>query len=103
MSKITLEDVLDFIGNESSYNIRGLIASELEDAGYEFECDACSDRDIYGCDTCTPEKDVELAARIELLQQIIGRGNQFGLEDMLDELRREGESVGVYLNQGVVA
>lgn len=37
------------------------------------------------------------------IQYLINRANQFGLEDMLDELRREGESVGVYLNQGVVA
>jgi hypothetical protein len=103
MSKITLEDVLEFIRNEATHRDLDPIADALENEGHSFECETCSDRDIYGCNTCTPEKDVEFAARIELLQQIIGRGNQFGLEDMLDELRREGESVGVYLNQGVVA
>ena len=103
MSKITLEDVLDFIATKSSHMDRRLIAEELEDNGYEFECESCFDRDIHGCDTCTPEREVKLEAEIELLRKIINRGNQFGLDDMIDELRREGESVGVYLNQGVMS
>lgn len=97
MSKITLEDVLDFISSTATKTDMGEIESALDDANHIFfnsqdnECD------------CTPESEVEAEAKRELLQQIIGRGNQFGLEDMLDELRREGESVGVYLNQGVAA
>lgn len=94
MSKITLEDVLEFISNASISDMDE-IESALDDANHVFfnsqddECD------------CTPESEIEAEAKRQVLQHIIGRGNQFGLEDMLDELRREGESVGVYLNQGV--
>lgn len=33
----------------------------------------------------------------ELIRELIERANQFGLDDMLDELKREGERVGAYL------
>ena len=34
---------------------------------------------------------------------LIERANQFGIADMLDELKREGERVGVFLKVGVSA
>lgn len=37
------------------------------------------------------------------IQYLINRANQFGLDDMLDELKREGQSVGAYLDIGAKA
>lgn len=37
------------------------------------------------------------------IQYLINRANQFGLDDMLDELKREGHSVGAYLDTGAKA
>lgn len=31
------------------------------------------------------------------IQYLVNRANQFGLDDMLDELKREGQSIGAYL------
>lgn len=99
MSSITLEDVLEFVVTASVEQMEE-IETALDDANHVFYCSECDDRQHSDCDS--PEE-VSTLAKKELLQQIIRAGNQFGLDDMLNELRREGESHGVYLNQGVVA
>ena len=34
----------------------------------------------------------------EFIRHLINRANQFGLQDLLDELKYEGDRVGAYLN-----
>lgn len=94
----TLEDVLAFIATASSSDLSD-IADEIQENGYEFDC--------YECEThvCEEFEDVykeELQqARDDFIRELVRRANQFGLDDMLDELRREGQCVGAYLKAEV--
>ena len=89
---ITIEDVSDFIWTAHAHHLNR-IADELVDSGYEFECSECKDHE---CPAHDSTEDVDLAKK-ELIRELIERANQFGLNDMLDELKREGERVGAYL------
>lgn len=92
---ITIEDVCDFIWTAHNNHLNR-IADELVDSGYEFECVECEEHE---CTVHDSTEDVDLAKK-ELIRELIERANQFGLDDMLDELKREGERVGVYLRIG---
>lgn len=93
---ITLDDVNDFIWTANSNDLNR-IADELVDNGYEFECLEC---ETHECEEHDSTEDIELA-KSEFIQGLIERANQFGLNDMLDEIKREGERVGVFLKAEV--
>lgn len=93
---ITIEDVIDFI-QEAKWCRLDEIADALGDAGFEFTCDEC---ETHECGVHDSAEDVDLAKK-ELIRELIERANQFGLDDMLDELKREGERIGAYLKAGV--
>lgn len=93
---ITLGDVNDFIFTAHTSDLNR-IADELVDNGYEFECPECEDHE---CPEHDSTEDIELA-KSELIQGLIERANQFGLNDMLDDLKREGERIGVFLKAEV--
>lgn len=93
---ITFEDVSSFIA-AARPSVLQKIADELESEGFEFECLEC---ETHECEEHDSTEDVDLAKK-ELIRELIERANQFGLDDMLDELKREGERIGVYLKAGV--
>ena len=95
---ITFDDVSDFIWTASSFDL-SRIADEIVDNGYEFECSEC---ETYECEEHDSSEDVEVAKR-ELLQSLARRLDQFGLDDMLEELKSECELVGVNLKIKVTA
>lgn len=92
---ITIEDVCDFIWTAHNNHLNR-IADELVDSGYEFECVECEEHE---CTVHDSTEDVEDAKR-ELLQSLARRLDQFGLDDMLEELKSECELVGVNLRVG---
>ncbi|WP_180191390.1 hypothetical protein [Acinetobacter sp. YH01006] len=91
----TIEDVSDFIWTAHTHHLNR-IADELVDSGYEFECIECEEHE---CAVHDSTEDVDLAKK-ELIRELIERANQFGLDDMLDGLKREGERIGAYLRIG---
>ena len=93
---ITFEEVSSFIATARP-SVLQKIADELESEGFEFECLEC---ETHVCEEHDPTEDIELA-KSEFIQGLIERANQFGLNDMLDDLKREGERVGVFLKAEV--
>lgn len=89
---ITIENVCDFIWTAHGNHLNR-IADELVDSGYEFECPECEKHECLVHDST---EDVDLAKK-ELIRELIERANQFGLNDMLDELKCEGQRIGAYL------
>lgn len=75
---IDLDDVREFI-------------SEAEKEELEEVATALAEHDIH-------------ASLIKLhgptIQYLINRANQFGLDDMLEELKREGDRIGAYIKLG---
>lgn len=95
----TLENVMDFIDQASSEDLES-IATELTNRGVDFHCTECESHECE-CDCDDEEDDYE---KNEFIRHLINRANQFGLQDLLDELKYEGERVGFYLNiQGGVS
>ena len=90
---ITIEDVCDFIWTAHNNHLNR-IADELVDSGYEFECIECEEHECE-CDCDDEDGDHE---KNEFIRHLINRANQFGLQDLLDELKYEGDRVGAYLN-----
>lgn len=89
---ITLEDVLGFISSSSGSDLN-TIADEMKESGFEYECLECEEHECH--------HDEEMAeVKNEFIHYLVERNNQFGLDDMLDELKREGERVGAYLKVG---
>lgn len=89
---ITIDDVNDFIFAAHTSDLNR-IADELIDNGYEFECPECEDHE---CDECHHDEEME-DVRNNFIHHLVERNNQFGLDDMLDDLKREGERVGAFL------
>lgn len=89
----TLENVMDFIDQASGEDLES-IATELTDRGVDFHCSKCEDHESE-CDCDDEDGDYE---KNEFIRHLINRANQFGLQDLLDELKYEGERVGFYLN-----
>lgn len=93
----TLEDVIDFMNSASDSDLH-TIADELQENGYEFECYECETHvceefeDVY-------EEDLQ-KERNDFIRFLIDRANQFGLDDMLEELKREGDRIGAYSKLG---
>ena len=92
----TVQDVLDFIEVADECDLE-TIAEELQNRNVDFYCSECEDRDD-SCD-CNDEDDEYL--RNEFIKELIAKANQFGITDMLDDLKREGERIGVFLKAGV--
>ena len=86
----TLQDVLDFISNASSSDLSD-IADEIQENGYEFECYECETHECEEYD-CSEDFDAE---KREFLQDLVLRFDQFGLADMLQELKHECNRLGV--------
>lgn len=91
----TLEDVLAFICTASSQDLHQ-IENEMTDHGFEFTCDECENHE---CDECYHDEEME-DVRNDFIHRLVERNNQFGLDDMLDDLKREGERVGAFLKVG---
>lgn len=90
----TLEDVIGFIEAASSSDLSA-IAEEIQDKGYEYECLEC---ETHECEEHECNHDEEMAeVKNEFIHHLVERNNQFGLDDMLDELKREGQRIGAYL------
>lgn len=90
----TFEDVIGFIEAASSSDLSA-IAEEIQDKGYEFECLEC---ETHVCEEFEGVYEEDLQkVRDEFIHFLIERANQFGLNDMLDELKREGQRIGAYL------
>lgn len=89
---ITIEDVSSFIFTAQPYHLNQ-IADELVDSGYEFECSEC---ETHECDVHDSTEDIEIAKR-QFLQNLANRLDQFGLSDMLSELKDECNLLGVNL------
>lgn len=101
MSIEKIKEIIDFIETDACRTELHEIASALEDNGYEFECSECEEREIHGCG-CEYDVDEDYE-RNEFIKHLIARANQFGLSDMLEELKREGNRVGAYLDTGAKA
>lgn len=95
---ITLEEVIAFIATASPSDLSD-IADEIQEQGYEFECYEC---ETHECEECDHNEEMD-ELRDEFIHKLVRRNNQFGLDDMLDELKREGERVGAYLRVEVKA
>lgn len=89
---ITIEDVSHFI-QEAKWNQLDEIADALEDAGFEFTCNEC---ETHECGAHDSTEDVALAKH-QFLQHLSNRLDQFGLDDMLSELKDECRINGVNL------
>lgn len=96
----TFEDVLAFIATASSSDLSN-IADEIQENGYEFECLECETHECEEphCDHNEDLKDI----RDDFIRDLVRRGNQFGLDDMLQEFKREAHQIGAYLNERGVA
>lgn len=91
---ITLEDVLGFISSAGDSDLNA-IADEMVENGYEYECLEC---ETHECEEHECNHDEEMAeVKNEFIHHLVERNNQFGLDDMLDELKREGQRIGAYL------
>lgn len=89
---ITIEDVSSFIWTAKSHTL-SRIADDLVDSGYEFECSECEEHE---CEVHDSTEDVALAKH-QFLQHLSNRLDQFGLNDMLSELKYECDQLGVNL------
>lgn len=89
---ISIEDVSDFIWTAQHHHLNR-IADELADSGYEFECSKC---ETHECSEHDSTEDIEVAKR-QFLQHLANRLDQFGLSDMLSELKDECNQLGVNL------
>lgn len=91
---ITLEDVLGFISSASGSDLN-MIADEMKESGFEYECLEC---ETHECEEHECHHDEEMAeVKNGFIHYLVERNNQFGLDDMLDELKHEGQSIGAYL------
>ena len=90
---MTLDDVMKFISEADESDLES-IAEELTDRGVDFHCSECEDHEC-DCDCDDEDDDCE---KNEFIRHLVNRANQFGLQDLLDELRYEGDRVGAYLN-----
>lgn len=91
---ITLEDVLGFISSAGDSDLNAF-ADEMMENGYEYECLEC---ETHECEEHECNHDEEMAeVKNEFIHHLVERNNQFGLDDMLDELKREGQRIGAYL------
>lgn len=91
-----LEDVLAFIATASSSDLSNIV-DEIQENGYEFECYEC---ETHECEDPYCDHDEELKnTRDDFIRDLVRRGNQFGLDDMLQELKREAHQIGAYLNE----
>ena len=89
-----LEDVLGFISSAGDSDLNA-IADEMMENGYEYECLEC---ETHECEEHECNHDEEMAeVKNEFIHHLVERNNQFGLDDMLDELKREGQRIGAYL------
>lgn len=90
---MTLDDVTSFI-NEADESDLESIAEELMDRGVDFHCSECENHE---CE-CDCDEDGGDHEKNEFIRHLINRANQFGLQDLLDELKYEGDRVGALLN-----
>ena len=90
---MTLDDVMSFISEADESDLES-IAEELTDRGVDFYCSECEDHECE-CDCDDEDGDHE---KNEFIRHLINRANQFGLQDLLDELKYKGDRVGAYLN-----
>ena len=90
---MTLDDVMSFISEADESDLES-IAEELTDRGVDFHCSECEDHECE-CDCDDEDGDHE---KNEFICHLVSRANQFGLQDLLDELKYEGDRVGAYLN-----
>ena len=90
---MTLDDVMSFISEADESDLES-IAEELTDRGVHFHCSECEDHECE-CDCDDEDGDHE---KNEFIRHLINRANQFGVQDLLDELKYEGDRVGAYLN-----
>jgi len=90
---MTLDDVMSFISEADESDLES-IAEELTDRGVDFHCSECEDHECE-CDCDDEDGDHE---KNEFIRHLINRANQFGLQDLLDELKYEGDRVCAYLN-----
>ncbi|MDH0711327.1 hypothetical protein [Acinetobacter johnsonii] len=90
---MTLDDVMSFISEADESDLES-IAEELTDRGVDFHCSECEDHECE-CDCDDEDSDHE---KNEFIRHLINRANQFGLQDLLNELKYEGDRVGAYLN-----
>lgn len=90
---MTLDDVMSFISEADESDLES-IAEELTDRGVDFHCSECEDHECE-CDCDDEDSDHE---KNEFIRHLVNRANQFGLQDLLDELKYEGDRVGAYLN-----
>ncbi|NWK73762.1 hypothetical protein HYG93_05550 [Acinetobacter sp. SwsAc6] len=90
---MTLDDVMSFI-NEADESDLESIAAELTDRGVDFHCSECENHE---CE-CDCDEDGSDHEKNEFIHYLINRANQFGLQDLLDELKYEGDRVGAFLN-----
>lgn len=87
---MNLEDVMKFI-NEADISDLEKIANELTDRGVDYYCSECEDHE------CECDCDDDEYQKQEFIRELINRGNQFGLQELLDDLMYEGERIGAYL------
>lgn len=85
--KLKINDILEFIDNADMHELSE-ISDAITDQGYEFECDVCDNH------VCDHEEEIH-DSRFELLQSLVNRLDQFGLDDMLEEMKKECYQVGV--------
>lgn len=98
--KTELSDVIEFISNASSSELNA-IADEIECNGYEFECSEC---ETHVCEAFEDVYEEDLQKeRNDFIHFLAERANQFGLDDMLEELKREGDRIGAYIKLGAKA
>lgn len=96
----TIEDVLAFVASASLSDLSE-IADKMQEQGYEFECLEC---ETHECEEhqCTHDEEMQ-EVRDEFIKELVNRGNQFGLSDMLEEFKREADQIGARLNLGGAA
>ena len=90
---MTLDDVMSFISEADESDLES-IAEELTDRGVDFHCSECEDHECE-CDCDAEDGDHE---KNKFIRHLVNRAKQFGLQDLLDELKYEGDRVGAYLN-----
>lgn len=90
---MTLDDVMSFISEADESDLES-IAEELTNRGVDFHCSECESHECE-CDCDDEDGDYE---KNEFIHHLVNRANQFGLQDLLDELKYEGDRVGAYLN-----
>lgn len=76
---------------------------------YSDVCDFIDDADVETLNSLAEKlakKNIECRALTEFdpstLRHLIERANIFGVEDMMDDLKREGERIGAYLKAGYI-